>query len=230
MGSVLSLLDDSDQEGENTREEGPHIPTEKDIKLLQEILAQFLPLELVNLILDEAEYWPVIACNSGNAPQKVTQPDGGKPIQRLTEPYAGSWTWFEAAIIRGLKGDGIDNPDEVARRIQAPSTRDTSDNANLEDAFQVPNPWCSGSKVWHLQSNVRASSQETLHEIVWTDQDDPEKKEETVEALERTGAGWGYGFVRELTPGDRIAIYARAQYPGWVNHVGAVEIRMYYSM
>jgi hypothetical protein len=75
----------------------------------------------------------------------------------------------------------------------------------------VPNPWRTGSKVWHLQRNVRASPQEALHEITWTDRDDPEKKEETTEALHTTGTGWGYGFVRELTPGDRIAIYARAQ-------------------
>ena len=168
----------------------------------------------------------------------------------------GSWTWFEAAIIRGLKEDvGINGPDETARRIQGSSTRNTSDKAKpgdaaLEGAFQVPNPWRSGSKVWYLQSNFTASSQEMLHEITWTDQDDPEKKEETTESLGRTGTGWGYGLVRELTPGDRIAIYARAQArvigfsdlmpsltsqytfqgPGGVNHVGAVEVRMYYSV
>ena len=101
----------------------------------------------------------------------------------------------------------------MARRIQDSSTRDAnaSDEANTEGAFQVPNPWRTGSKVWHLQRNVRALPQETLHEITWTDRDDPERKEETTEALHATGTGWGYGFVRELTPGDRIAIYARAQ-------------------
>ena len=111
-----------------------------------------------------------------------------------------------------MKGDdGIDNPDEVAHRIQDASTRNTSDKAGPEDAFQVPNPWRSGSKVWHLQRNVRASSQETLHEITWTDEDDPEKKENTKQVLKDTGTGWGYGFVRQLKPGDRIAIYARAR-------------------
>ena len=64
MGSALSLWADTDQEGETTREKGSYIPVERDIKLVQEILAQFLPLELANLVLDGAEYWPVLGCRS----------------------------------------------------------------------------------------------------------------------------------------------------------------------
>jgi hypothetical protein len=70
MGSALSLWADTDEEGEDT-EKGPHIPTERDIKLVQETLVQFLPLELANLIIDEAEYWPVLACNSGKTSIRV---------------------------------------------------------------------------------------------------------------------------------------------------------------
>ncbi|KAJ2933022.1 hypothetical protein H1R20_g4075, partial [Candolleomyces eurysporus] len=151
------------------------------------------------------------------------------------EPYSGAKTWFQAAIIRGLGGGEIDRPDTVARRIQGSSTQSTSasasaENAALVGAFQVPNPSRSGSKVWHLQRNARAWWEETLHEITWTDQDDPEKKDDVKQFLDETGTGLGYGFVRQLAPGDRIAIYARARDRCWVNYVRAVEIRVYYSI
>ena len=99
------------------------------------------------------------------------------------------------------------------------------------------------SKVWHLQSNIRASENEALHEVVWTDLDDAK-----VNSWEETGSGDGRGFVRLLQPGDKIAVIARAraschlltlnfekltgffQYPGWVNYVRRVEVEIFYSL
>lgn len=133
-----------------------------------------------------------------------------------TEPYAGSWTWFEAAIVRGLGGDDfVGDPDSIARsRIQGssvlPPTRDTHHRGSTPEPYQVPNT-SNGSRVWMLQRNLRAHGAEALHEIVWTDVDDEDTKEDTNEALDRFGRGSGYGFVRSLEPGDRIAVYARAQ-------------------
>ncbi|RXW14317.1 hypothetical protein EST38_g11534 [Candolleomyces aberdarensis] len=198
--------------------------------------ARVFAVELVKLILDEAEYWPVLACTSNIGPRQVTEPYDGNPIQNATgpEPYSGAKTWFQAAIIRGLGGGEIDRPDKVARAIQGSSTQNTSANASentaLDGAFQVPNPWRSGSKVWHLQRNLRAWWEEALHEITWTDQDDPEKKDDVKQVLDETGTGLGYGFVRQLAPGDRIAIYVRARDGCWVNYVRAVEIRVHYSI
>jgi hypothetical protein len=62
------------------------------------------------------------------------------------------------------------------------------------------------SKVWHLQSNIRASANEALHEVVWTDVDDSK-----LNAWKETGSGDGRGFVRLLQPGDKIAVIARAR-------------------
>lgn len=271
-----------------------HIPSEHDVMDVKETLLRFLPLELVDTILDDAEYWPVLMCHSqavtpgsiaaisfpnhnasycyyispkipdtchlNASPFKVRkvvfrirshdQGWGGDPgltgmcvrLQSVirckrhsclpngairltlhfhdTEPYAGSWTWFEAAIIRGLGGDDfVNDTDSIARnRIQGstvlPPRRDTAHDElksnSTTGAIQVPHPF-NGSRVWMLQRNLRANREETLHEIVWTDGDDEETKEDTNEVLDRSGRGLGYGFVRSLEPGDRIAVYVRAQ-------------------
>ncbi|KAJ2916184.1 hypothetical protein MD484_g4247, partial [Candolleomyces efflorescens] len=115
--------------------------------------------------------------------------------------YWGAKTWFEAAIIRGLPGEEpIAHPDDVARRINGVSTQRESnaepsalDNATPDEAFQVPNPWRSDSKIWHLQRNVRAEWAESLHEVTWTDEDDPDKKENTKENLDLRGRGGAMG-------------------------------------
>ena len=65
-----------------------------------------------------------------------------------------------------------------------------------------PDDW----KVWHLQSNIRASAKEALHKVVWTDMDDLK-----VNSQIETGSGDGRGFVRLLRPGDKIAVIARAR-------------------
>jgi hypothetical protein len=49
----------------------PYVPTQRDVKLVQNILAHFFAIELVKLILDEAEYWPALTCTTGIAPHQV---------------------------------------------------------------------------------------------------------------------------------------------------------------
>jgi hypothetical protein len=133
------------------------------------------------------------------------------------DPYAGSWTWFEAAIIRGLGGeDFVNEPDAVARQIQGSSVLPPASNApsDTPDAslgpLQVLHPF-NRTRVWMLQRNLRANREEALHEVAWTNADDDSAKKDTNEVLDKSGTGTGYGFVRSLEPGDRIAVYARAQ-------------------
>ncbi|KAF6760630.1 hypothetical protein DFP72DRAFT_76792 [Ephemerocybe angulata] len=276
MGILLSTLTGYDGfDGSDDSQDGvePHTShrrsTERDVKEVQEILLDFLPLELINMILDEAEYWPVLICRNVSSPakeiaaraypehcakycyyispklpntirpKKVTfilrsrdQGWGGDP--GVTGTYPGSWTWFEAAIFRGLDAF-IEDADRTARRVKGSEMppRSPSDSSEtqppIEGAVQIEHP-CNGSNLWMLQRNRRANRGEAQHEITWTSIDDVETKEDTDEALDRSGSGGGYGFVCSLQPGDRIAVYARAQYPGWVNHVHGVEIQIYYSL
>ena len=82
--------------------------------------------------------------------------------------------------------------------------------ADVEDPLTLPPRKMGVWKVWHLQSNVRASTYEALHEIVWTDGDD-ESQPATSRNSKETGSGAGTGFVRSIQPQDVIAVVARAR-------------------
>lgn len=43
---------------------------------------------------------------------------------------------------------------------------------------------------------------------------------------EEDGSGNGEDFVSTLVPGDRIGVWARAQYPGWANFVSSARIEL----
>ncbi|TFK18850.1 hypothetical protein FA15DRAFT_709496 [Coprinopsis marcescibilis] len=243
------------------------VPEEEDAYQVQEILLGFsLPLELVQVILDEAEYWPRLICQRESEPhllQVNTTPendhfgtrcylispkipefsksgksrillrrivfhtfsrDQGWSTSSFPGRYEGSHTWFDAVIFRGLRDNDEENPDRTYRRIKA---------GTLRNRPGVPSQVLStytNSDTWALQKNIRASSSEHLHEIVW-DRDDPSPcSASPTEFSEVTGSGLGQGFVRELRPGDNIAVLAKAQYPGWCNHVGGVDMQILYAV
>ncbi|EDR04268.1 uncharacterized protein LACBIDRAFT_330767 [Laccaria bicolor S238N-H82] len=133
--------------------------------------------------------------------------------------YEGSFTWFEAAICPSeeLK------PGRPLWEIEYPVSADVADPLTL--APRKAGEW----KIWHLQSNVRASPYEALHEIVWTDRDD-DSQPATSWNLKKTGSGAGTGFVRSIQPRDVIAVVARARFPGWANYVRRVEVEMFYTI
>jgi hypothetical protein len=62
-------------------------------------------------------------------------------------------------------------------------------------------------------SNVVASRQWRTHEISWR-----------ADSLDPVEAEWVSSFVA----GDRFAVYAWANYPAWVNHVGDISVTVHY--
>ncbi|EAU86681.1 hypothetical protein CC1G_07339 [Coprinopsis cinerea okayama7 len=246
------------------------VPTEQDVLAVEGYLLPYLPIEVINIILDEAEYWPHLICSrESDPPRRViasASPDHNMSVCYLISPkiseycltrrtklkvrrivfhtlshdqgwggdagltglYEGSYTWFEAAIFRNLEGNDDSDPDEIARSVQSLENR----GSDFSRPFQVSNP-DTGKKVWLLQKNVRASHDEVMHEIVWDGKDVPREADGLTseeEATSEKGSGLGYGFVRQLQAGDHIAIFARAQYPGWTNHVVGVDMQIFYSM
>ncbi|KAF9457412.1 hypothetical protein BDZ94DRAFT_1314218 [Collybia nuda] len=234
--------------------------SEEEVQATKCVLYAFLPLELVDGILDLAMYWPSIvshetrlveATSEGSdnliyfmappflegrlgvgAPVNVKmikfsltscdQGWGGEP--NMPGPYHGSWSWFETAIFRAT-GFGFNWPEE-------------SNSAGVEcyqvlqkgGIEQVPNP-VNSKKVWTLQRNIRAYSMTAIHEVVWI-KSSSHKIETSVRDEEDldTGSGLGVGFINSLVSGDRIAIIAKARYPGWINHVYDAKIEVFYSL
>lgn len=126
--------------------------------------------------------------------------------------YRASYTWFETCILR-----------PVSYPSESGSTSDSLGPAGvfLQEIEDVPLDWSfddndsdsvgtwstvvevDGKKRWHVQRNVHVSSELKEYKVIWTEHDDgpaqgaPEDDE--------TGKGRGWGFLRALRAGDRIA-------------------------
>ncbi|KAF2498268.1 hypothetical protein BU16DRAFT_615332 [Lophium mytilinum] len=235
--------------------EGPALPwnpSPSDTILVRSYLVHLkLPTELALTIIDYAQYYPIVRGhrdeelkvvasnykgNSAAALYVVSEPipaiENGERIKRKTVKfkvrsrdqgwggehgcpgtYNGSFTWFEASILR---------PSGSAKVTFIPlnmiiSPRPTSSSleryhVSLAAPSNTPN-----DPVWHIQRNMCASPQERTYEVEWRDGS-------TFDPL--PGSGDGQGFCETLQPGDRIAIWARALYPGWENHVKEVGVEV----
>jgi hypothetical protein len=85
-----------------------------------------------------------------------------------------------------------------------------------------------------LQANGAHVSEMQHNTIVWDYRDDIQADSpEAFEIEKNLGRGRltldGHG-VRELEVGDSIAIWARARFPGWSNHVSRAIVRIYWAV
>ncbi|OJD33413.1 uncharacterized protein BKCO1_3000096 [Diplodia corticola] len=94
--------------------------------------------------------------------------------------------------------------------------------------------------LWKVQTNVVASTDYHVHEGEWRrsnehywearGEEGGEGEAEAEGAAVETGCGDGLGFVDEMKVGDRVGIWARAMFPGWVNDVDEVSVEIRYSV
>lgn len=178
---------------------------------------------------------------------------GGEPGTQGT--YTGSWTWFEASILRptsppaqhgageaSSSHDHAQGQQQQQQRLEADdaifeevmdrrgSPEDFLDDMRTRFALQpVKRSENEDGIVWLVQRNLCANSAEREHNIVWpvSASDDPDA---TAEELEERGAGDGRGFVESLKGGDRVALWARAMFPGWENHVASAKVEIEYDV
>ncbi|KAG5646430.1 hypothetical protein DXG03_003480 [Asterophora parasitica] len=238
---------------------GPPV-VDLDVFAVRNYLSYFVPIEVADIILNFALYWPCsvsikmpkknqIFCtpasvseNNAAAYYMVTPaiPPGYAPIQavRFTirsgdqgwggdnfrGTYQGSYTWFEAAIIRD---DREQVPQFLFQLEQQPVHAFNDDAFSRELAREIRNP-LEESERWKLQYNLQVSFPPKVHQVVWM-KDDVINDE--IEAVARAkGAGTGRGFVSTLRPGDRVALVVRSQYPGWSNIVYGAKIEIFQAV
>lgn len=85
-----------------------------------------------------------------------------------------------------------------------------------------------------LQSNVVVDKHMRTHRITWSWTDNitnPESAE--AKELEEQGRGTLSAdgeFVRNLQLGDVVTVWAKARFPGWVNHVQKVQVKVYWAI
>lgn len=140
--------------------------------------------------------------------------------------YESSWTWFDTEVIKaahtknmfadGTEQEILDNERGQEKKHYAP------DNDLLlpsNNRLKV-----NGCRVSETQNSV----------ITWHYRDDIQPESAEAYEIERSeGRGRftldGRG-VRELEVGDSIALWARARFPGWSNHVDFASIRVFWAV
>ena len=128
--------------------------------------------------------------------------------------YEGSYTWFEAVIVRDsivhvLRSEpGPDNDYIESSMIQEALHRRYFDPEVDSGVITIKTPDDDNSDTWNIQRNERANGKFQLHTVVWTDEEEAE--DESI-LMNETGRGLGRGFVRSLKKEDRIAVLARAK-------------------
>ncbi|KAK0234941.1 hypothetical protein EDD85DRAFT_773461, partial [Armillaria nabsnona] len=147
---------------------------------------------------------------------------GGEPGHRgtLDWTYEGSWTWFEAAIIRGEPwwlNEVLGRPTDLYRDGLVADVRSAARAAEVRSHEE------EGSR-WHVGVNVTAEGSYKEHTNVWLRTDEGIKQQSMRGLL-----GLSHEFVRLLEPGDRVALMARAMFPGWVNKVKCASIDVFYT-
>ncbi|KAL0062366.1 hypothetical protein AAF712_010777 [Marasmius tenuissimus] len=266
MGIGQSLLEqDTDSEYDI-----PQFPSEDDVVTVRLLLVQLLPRELVDIIIDEAEYW-VRACigerNTGLTALAGTSDDfncsycylltqsiplsentendvrkrpvrvqqiiftttshdqgwGGPEPEELERygPYHGSWSWFEASIVRARHAQ---SPAWIKGVRSEPMSLDNlrTEDSTITDAVMVGPP----PKRWFIHSNRTADRNFTQRTTAWSIHDD----DIVDDYLLRGRVGKGREFLSLLEPGDRIALLVRARFPGWVNYVQDASVEILYSV
>jgi hypothetical protein len=84
-----------------------------------------------------------------------------------------------------------------------------------------------------IQGNKTANREWQDYSIVWSWTDSLDAESPGADALEVSGRGRATGngeFVRNLQVGDVVTIWGLARFPGWVNHIEKVGIKVYWAI
>ncbi|POS72620.1 hypothetical protein DHEL01_v208984 [Diaporthe helianthi] len=178
---------------------------------------------------------------------------GGQPQDRGS--YRGSWTWFEAGKERFDKN--AQPPEDTAEKkapVDGTGEREQGTRSSPDGSGEIPSPYFPvyaarsihpalepGQEAFHhdlhpsptltIQRNKTATRQVTTHTVVWSWDDDANPlSSETLSEMGR-GPETGNGdFVRGLTLGDVVTVWAKARFPQWANHIESVKLDIYWAL
>ncbi|CEL08285.1 hypothetical protein ASPCAL11436 [Aspergillus calidoustus] len=158
----------------------------------------------------------------------VSHDQGGwNESQRLrgnnSNVYNGSWTWFDSEIIH--KAHETPQKETVREKMSPEARRRRHFGPDDPDLLPGQNA---------LQRNRARIQQPQRHIVVWHYLDDIAADSPESEELERS-EGRGRNTlagkqVRELEPGDSIMVWARARFPGWINYVNELSVRVFWAV
>ncbi|TPX24775.1 hypothetical protein DIZ76_010218 [Coccidioides immitis] len=230
-----------------------------------------LPVEIIDMILDHAEYWPSVEtkieakrvirqdqdaeilrtgglCYASSSPAikprilphrtvhpcrkivfTLTAHDQGWGGSHGTRSaYEGSYSWFDAYRIPAfhpLSDDNQHQPADLVAQYQ-------QYYEEQRPRFEVSANFLPSKET--LCCNKVAVRQAQTRRISWHYRDalDPNSDEaKEIGAKQGRGPGTTSGqMVRAMEIGDELSVWARARFPGWMNHVEGMSVRVFWAV
>ncbi|KAJ5204131.1 uncharacterized protein N7498_005010 [Penicillium cinerascens] len=231
---------------------------------------QSLPAELVDAIVDAAEYWPSTERRMEGIKRFISkdrdqvllktvplcydrksleQSEISKPLPHRTlhpcrkiefrisshdqghgpiraNMYESSWTWFDTEVIHAAHTKNMYANGTEQELLNNERGQERGHYAPDDDLLLPRNNKLkvNGCRVSESQDSV----------ITWHYLDDIEPESAEAYEIERSeGRGrctLDGRSVRELEIGDSIALWARARFPGWSNHVDYASVRIFWAV
>ncbi|KAJ8126214.1 hypothetical protein O1611_g7425 [Lasiodiplodia mahajangana] len=155
--------------------------------------------------------------------------------------YRGSWTWFDAGIDRF---DKEPTPPVEATEESKSETSSGPKKGPTTSAIRPVWPFLSATSSGYdhqlqatdhktIQHNRVAEHDWQHHHVEWSWLDDVDYESTAAQQLEANGRGCRSGdgsFVKDLKSGDMVTLWGHARFPGWVNNVQKVEIKVYWAL
>lgn len=179
---------------------------------------------------------------------------GGQPQDR--GGYRGSWTWFEAGRER-FDRNAQPPKDTAEKKAPVDGTVEGemgSTTSYLDPSGETPTPYFPvyaarsmhpalepGQEAFHhdlhpsptltIQRNKAATRQLTTHTVVWAWKDNVDPLSSEILSEMGRGPETGNGdFVRGLTLGDVVTVWAKARFAQWANHIDSVKLDIYWAL
>ncbi|KAJ8457520.1 hypothetical protein ONZ45_g18280 [Pleurotus djamor] len=182
----------------------PYQPAPTDVAFARRSLLEKLPKELVDKVLDLGHYWPCVTFFLDEESDE-------------REVYARGSNRGEETIL-SVDIEPLSLSESLSPWLDAPRVKAVEFVLDSHD------------QGWGGDNNVHVSDEFCRHKIYWTDEELTAGVRDDRNGSQGTGRGVGKGFVNALRMGDRIALIAVAQYPGWANHVRYTEVSVYYHV
>ncbi|KAI1463612.1 uncharacterized protein F4812DRAFT_445810 [Daldinia caldariorum] len=159
--------------------------------------------------------------------------------------YRSSFTWFEAGLERFDMNNQCqpDCPDQKTKADSSDLYIPTCAIRPIWPRVVHDQPTGAGSprydhslladKSHEIQRNKHAVSQMQHHRVEWYYNDSINPESAEAKSLDEIGRGPGTGngeFVRNLKLGDMITVWGHARFPGWMNSVKKVEVKVYWTI
>ncbi|KAF5385675.1 hypothetical protein D9757_005512 [Collybiopsis confluens] len=258
MGSTLSTLSSALTKDSESAEYNGN-PSERDVNAARKILLSFFPMELIDLILDFAEFWPCIRV------------EGNRQIEASashTISTEATWMYLISPPIPPREIEG-DSRQRRIRKIKFDmESHDQGSGGRQEDWGTYNGSWSwfeamifrpSASPCWlefdsdpfNLSADFNANDVKELFpepkpngwhvqsNIVASDTPRIHCVSWTefaaddihVDPTSQKGReGLGHELVRTLLPGDKVMLIAKAKFLGWKNHVFSASMELFYSV